>query len=293
MAKRFIALKREVYGIQDIKETVKALEKISAANLHYLKITSQRMAEYEKKMKEIFVDVLDEIPSSPLFKKTTTNKRLDIVLTAEKGLCGDLLNKLSIYFKENFKKGDDVLVIGEEGKNKIEEMGIRVNYFFAGEKDIPKEKDIRDAKKLVLSRFLDGKYNEILIFWMGFKNFGLQIPKMVTFLPIDKVKFRNEIGEKFAPKLSFPIYEPNKESILNYLLEEYLESVFYQKVLEAKLSELSARTLAMEESSEKADNLIKKLNLLYFKEKRAMITKEISDLFSHRVRRAGYELIIK
>lgn len=294
MAKKFIILKKKVSGIRDIKETVKALEKISAANLHYLKITSQRMARYEKKLKEIFVDILDEIPDSPLFQNSSASKRLNVVLTAEKSLCGDLLNKLSNFFEKNFKGGDDVLVIGRIGKNKIEEMGIKISYFFAGKKEIPKEKDVRAIKEFILSQFLKQRYKEILIFWMSFKNFGLQVPRVISFLPIDRSKFKSEIGEEFVPRLRFPIYEPNKKEILDYLLGEYIESVFYQKVLEAKLSELAARTLAMEESSEKADNLIKELNLLYFKEKRAMITKEISDLFSHRsVKGMGYKSIIK
>ena len=283
MAKKFIALKKEITGIKDIRETVKALEKISAVSLHYLKMTNQRIEAYEKVLKQIFVDILEEdFPENILFHNNKTEKKLNIVLTTEKGLCGSLLNNLSEFLKNNINKNDDVMVIGEKGKKIIKEKGIKINYTFPGFKEIPQSKDVEELKDFAISKFENQEYKEIVIFWPNFQNLGYQIPKKSIFLPIDEKNLKIELGEKINLNLGYPIYEPNQKTIINYLIREYLNLVFYQKILETKLSELSARTLSMENSSQKASDLIKKLNLRYFREKGEMVTKEITDLFSHR-----------
>jgi len=282
MAKKFIALKKEILGIEDIKETTKALEKISAASLHYLKMTNQRIENYEKILKQIFIELLEEFPENRLFQRHLKGKKLNVILTTEKGLSGGLLNNLLNFLKENIKEEEDVLVVGKEGRKKAEEKGIKISYFYPGFKEIPKDQNIRGLEDFIVSKFLNSEYREIIIFWPNFKNFGYQVPKKTTFLPIDKEKIKIELGEKSDFDFAYPIYEPGQKKIINYLIKEYLNLVFYQKILETKLSELSARTLAMENSSNKASNLIRSLNWRYFREKREVVTKEITDLFSHR-----------
>jgi len=283
MAKKFIVLKKEILGIKDLKGTVKSLEKISAANLHHLKITTERMKEYEKALKNILFDILEEKPHNLLFRKPKTKRKLNVILSIEKGLAGSLLNKLLDFFEINLnKKEDEVLVVGERGKRLLKERGIKVDYFFSGQKEIPREKDIRKIKDYIISQFLIGKYREVLIFFPNFKSFGIQQPSIFSFLPIDRGKLL-KTEEFFRLPLGYLIYEPLKGEIIDYLIKEYLGMIFYQKILETKLSELSARTIFMEEASEKADNLIKNLFHQYFKLKREIVTKEITDLYSHRL----------
>jgi F-type H+-transporting ATPase subunit gamma len=282
MAKKFIFFKKQIFEIRDIKETLKALEKISAANIHNLKITSRRMKGYEKALKKIFCDMTEEFVFNWLFKKNQAPKRLKVILTTEKGLCGGLLNQLLDFFQLNLKRNDEILIVGERGRKLCQEREIKIDYFFPGQKDIPKEEDFGEIKDFIISQFLAEKYNEVLIFYPAFETLAIQKPKSVSFLPFDKEKFKMELGEELKPVVGFPIYEPSKEEIIDYLIKEYLGLVFYQKVLETKLSELSARTVAMEEAARKAQKLINQLSYQYFREKRETITKEITDLYAHR-----------
>lgn len=285
MAKKFIQLKKQISGIEDIKETVKALEKIAAANVHRLKITSQRMKDYEKLLKKIFYDIPEKSISNPLFRKYRALRRLKIILATEKGLCGNILNRLLNYFQATLKEGsDEIMVLGEKGKKLLEERGLKINYFFHIPKDIPQERDTREIKKLILSRFLSERYNQVLIFYPSFKTLAWQKPESLIFLPLLQERFEAETkGEGVEISLGEPIYEPSQKEIIDYLIKEYLGLVFYQKILETKLSELSARTMAMETASEKAKNLLFQLSHQYFRVKREAATKEINDLYSHRL----------
>jgi len=103
MAKRYIVFKRQVSEIKDIEEMAKALEKIAAANVHYLNITSQKMKEYDKEIKRILCNVGARTLFHPLFRQKR-GKKLNVLLTSEKGLCGPLLNKLLDFFDLKTKK---------------------------------------------------------------------------------------------------------------------------------------------------------------------------------------------
>ena len=287
MAKRAVAIKREVLKVEDIEETMKALEKISAANLHFLEIATERMRAYENSLKIMLLDIADKISEEKeekWFSQREKGKKLNIVITAKKGLCGNLFNNLLDYLRKNYRKGDDIFLLGEKGKELLRERGLKFTYFLKVEEAIPKIGELGEMKEKLISYFLEGKYKEIIIFWPRFQNIGLQIPAKTTFLPIEQEKFQQELGQQ--PILGNPqlvIYEPNEGEIIDYLMKEYLKIGLYQKVLEAKLSELSARTVMMEEGQERIKKIVKKLFLQYFRRKREMVTKEITDLFSHRL----------
>jgi ATP synthase F1 gamma subunit len=288
MAKKLITYKKEILNIEDIKATMKALEKISSVDLRYLKIASQELGNYERYLKRIFSHILKEkekpFSKNRLFRSLPLKKRLNVILTSQKGLCAGLFNRLIDKFEKNMtKEKDDILVVGERGRKILEERKIDFKYFFPAEENIPGKSEAEKISRMAASRFLEGSCQEIVIFWPAFINFFRQTPREVVFLPIKKEKFEKEVGEEESLISDFPIFEPNTEKIVIYLIKEYLNIVFYQKILETKLCELSARTNAMEEAGGKADDLIKKLNLEYFRSKREMVTKEITDLFSHRI----------
>jgi ATP synthase F1 gamma subunit len=281
MAKKFIELKKEIFGIEDIKETLKALEKISAANLHNLKIASHQMKEYEKSLKEIFTNLREDF-SHPLFKKPKTKKKLKVLLGGEKGICGGLWQKLLDFFQENLKGDEEILILGEKTKALCQARDIKFNFFFPVPKEIPKEKDIKEIKDLLIWRFLRKEYREILIVWPSFESFSQQIPKETCFLPIDREKFEEELNKKSSIGFGLAIFEPSQKEVVDYLIKEYVGISFYQKVLETKLSELASRTLFTEDASEKASNLMRVLCRQYFRLKRELITKQIQELYSHR-----------
>ncbi len=73
-------------------------------------------------------------------------------------------------------------------------------------------------------------------------------------------------------------YEPSPESVLDRLFPHYLVSVVYAALVEAKASELAARTIAMDSATDNAGELIERLTLTYNRARQAEITQEISEI---------------
>ena len=74
------------------------------------------------------------------------------------------------------------------------------------------------------------------------------------------------------------IYEPDAASVIDTLLQRYIEALLYQSVAENIGSEQSARMVAMKAASDNAGNVISDLRLIYNKTRQAAITTELSEI---------------
>ena len=74
------------------------------------------------------------------------------------------------------------------------------------------------------------------------------------------------------------IFMPNADAVLGELLPQYLVTMIYAAQLQAAASELSSRMTAMSSATDNAQELTRKLALLYNKVRQANITREITEI---------------
>ena len=74
------------------------------------------------------------------------------------------------------------------------------------------------------------------------------------------------------------IYEPEAQTVLEHVLERYVEALVYHAALENLASEHAARMVAMKSASDNATKVIDALTLIYNKARQAAITQEISEI---------------
>jgi F-type H+-transporting ATPase subunit gamma len=101
-----------------------------------------------------------------------------------------------------------------------------------------------------------------------------QEPMMEQLLPLSAEKMQ---GDKGNHSWDY-IYEPDAQSVIDELLERYVEALVYQSVSENLASEQSARMVAMKSASDNAGSVIGELKLIYNKSRQAAITKELSEI---------------
>ncbi len=140
-----------------------------------------------------------------------------------------------------------------------------------------------EISKYIFDIFKNEDYEQIDIIYPSFISLAEQKCLVVPFLPFsfegDLTKKRKESEE-----LGLPIFEPSKVRIFRQALEKYIKVFLYKIILEAKLSEFSARTVAMEHASEKTKKLIARLNLSFRKERRRLVTQRQIESFSvHKI----------
>ena len=103
----------------------------------------------------------------------------------------------------------------------------------------------------------------------------VQVPSLPQLLPLKKTD-----DDKVASHHWDYLYEPDPESILDVVLDRYIQQMVYQAVLENLASEQSARMVAMKAATDNAETLVSDLQLEYNKARQSSITMELNDIVS-------------
>ncbi|NCF75199.1 MAG: hypothetical protein GWO87_01790 [Xanthomonadaceae bacterium] len=274
--KSYIKYKDQIEGFKDVSETVKTVEKIAASSIHFLKQETFNLNVYASEIEKVlaWLSIFYQKKDHPLLKKRNNGNKELIIVTGNKGLDGGLWHKIITTFIEKRKQYQSIIVIGVKGKNYLDEELIHITKSFAGLSDIPQKEETEYITNYIFNEFKQKKLLKIDILYPHFVSLAEQEAKLSSLLP-----FEFETTEE-KNKDGLPIFEPSKKKIFNNLLQKYVELFFYKIMMETKLSEFSARTVAMEHANTKIDDFIQKSTLDYTKQRRRIITQRQLESFA-------------
>ncbi len=287
--KSYIKYKNQTEGLEDVSETVKTVEKIAASAVHFLRQKVSALdaytAETEKALARLSAFYLKE--DHPLLRKRRTGERALIVLTGDKGLVGGLWHKIVNAVLENSGRYQSFIMVGAKGEGYLKEENAPSWKLFAGFSDAPEEEEIKSVMDYIFGEFKKGKFSRIDIAHPKFVSLTRQEPVFTPFLPFEfglaAEEGSEEAGGGRAIGNGLPIFEPSKQELFDELLRKYIGVFFRKIIMETKLSEFSARTVAMERAASKTGELIKKLKVGYAKERRRRITQgQLESFAAHK-----------
>lgn len=205
-------------------------------------------------------------------------KDLWILVAANNKLYGDIILRTTKLFITKAKQTDpkkvDLVVIGQQGKNVIDQSGLDRPYEYI---EIPDTNVTADFLKKLTDKLLF--YENIYVFYGRYNNLISQTPVQVALSgeipdidPKDAVELR---------KQSY-LFEPTLEEILSFFENQILSLLLNQTVQEAQLARFASRINAMETAQ---TNIQKQLEALKRSEKllRARnMSKEQTELLAGR-----------
>ncbi len=297
--KTYLAYKNQTEGIKDVSETVRTVEKIAASSVHFLRQEVSNINTYANEIEKMMarLSLFYQAKNNPLLKINKNGKKMIVILTGDKGLVGSLWYEIINIFLKNSVQYKYIVVIGAKGENYLKEESIKTTKSFINFFDIPQKREIENITKYIFDEFNKGTYSHIDILYPQFISLAQQLPTITPFLPfkftLEEIRNHNN-SNATTDKLKknkngntgegFPIFEPSKRKIFETLLQEYIGIFFHKIVMETKLSELSARTVAMEHAAAKTKELIKKLELDYTKQRRRTMTqRQLESFASHQI----------
>jgi F-type H+-transporting ATPase subunit gamma len=271
-------LKKRITSTKNTQQTTKAMKMVSAAKLRRATdaIVSQR--PYAKEIARLMSLLSDAAESeNDAQKKPVT---LCVVISSDRGLCGgynaaviraatQLLqdktaDKKEIKFAFVGKKASELMRLRYSVKSAhFEEMGQKVVF-----------KKATDLSKKLLPLYENGEVDEVFIIYNEFKNAILQVVQTDRVLPL--AVNSNSTGETNGMTL----FVPNKKDIFNSLSSKYFAVQLFKALLDAQASEHGARMSAMESATKNAGDMIRKLSLIYNKQRQAAITKELLEIIA-------------
>lgn len=279
-------LKLRIAGVKSTQKITRAMRMVAAAKLMKARKKIDASIPYisaiEKLVNKVTFSLTKSETKHPLLVGDKTNKtHLLILITSDRGLCGSFNMNLS---KELIKKINELKIqnkdfkifcIGKKGyeilKNKFNDHIIE-NINFSTQKNITIEFAEKITDKLI-SLFNNNEFNSAYVFYNHFKSAisGQIITKQI--IPI----LSNEHDAKQSNLYEF---EPSQEFILEELIPKNLSVQLYYMLLENSASEYGARMTSMENATNNAQEMIKKLTLLYNRTRQSSITKELIEIIS-------------
>ncbi len=278
----YLDYKNSIQGLEDVSETVKATEKIAASSIHSLKLEVSALKEYEANINKVLarLQLFYSGNEHPFLSKNKGGENALVMIGGAKGLVGGLWHGMVNAFLEKTYDYGAVVVVGEKLKNYLEEEKAHIVRSFFGDSDSAEEEEVSVIRDYVFNEFNKGTFSRIDILYPQFNSLAEQTPAFIPFLPFEF----SPPDTSAASAEGLPIFDPSKKRIFGELLEKYIGLYLYKVILEAKLSEFSARTVSMENAEAKTKELMRKFTSLYRKEHRLVFSQRQLEVFAaHKI----------
>ncbi|HEX7655144.1 MAG TPA: ATP synthase F1 subunit gamma [Verrucomicrobiae bacterium] len=278
-------IRRRIKSVKNTAQITKAMQMVAAAKMR----KAQQAALVGRPYAQLLNVMMAEAAAGtvgfdhPLMQARPVKKRLVILVSTDRGLCGGLNSNL---FREAAKLDKNTTVFVTAGKKAAQFIARTKRTLVAefGYKDNPEFGEARAISKAVQKLFLDGDVDAVDILYPRFVNTLTQQPSLIPFLPIGQLKAatagvgapKEELAKHNTPEIFE--FEPDEETVLGQLLPHSLNFQMHQILLETKASEQSARMVAMKNATDNAKQIIKDLTLEYNKLRQANITKELLEI---------------
>ncbi len=278
-------LNKRIRSVNSTKQITKAMKMVAAAKLNRSQGKMLAARPYSQKLTKLVEHLSGSADGgSPLFEVREVKRRLFVVVTSDKGLCGSYnMNLIKLA-----QKAIDASV-AEGVETEILSVGKKAGDYFAkrdytmferhddynGEATAQRGQQVGGA---VVDTFLAGTFDEVRLVYAQFVSMMTQQPVDQLVLPIapDSVEKADDEDEEVA-NLDY-IWEPGQAELFEVLLPLYLRNRVFMTLMEAFTSEHAARMTSMTAATDNAGELIDALTLQRNRERQAAITAELLDI---------------
>ena len=123
----------------------------------------------------------------------------------------------------------------------------------------------------IINEYINGKYHEIHLIYSEYRNSLIFVPKIFTILPLGHREIEEPLGYG-------PILEPTPQELVDTIMPIYLKTVLNSKILESEVCEQAARSNAMENATDNAQEILDELQIQFNKARQGAITQEITEI---------------
>jgi len=243
------------------------MKMIASTKLAKAQRAMQAGKEYGAANAEVFEHTkTDDVPKRKLF----------VVISSDKGLCGGIHSSVSKATRRAFKEGDTlpdadspITIIGDKAKAQLSRVlsnNIIMTFNQIG-RDVPTFADAASVTDLITTSGV--KYDVVNIIYNKFVS-AISYESSVK-------EVKNEEGLKESS--GFQAYEM-EDDVTKDLAEFTLANAIYAALVENHACEISSRRNAMDNASKNAGDMIGSLTLQYNRGRQASITNELVDIIT-------------
>ncbi len=275
-------LKRRIKTSQNIAQIAKAMETISASKIKKAQDAASGNKPYAEKILDLASKAMGQTGKKKFHHQyidlPKEKKRLYIIITPDKGLCGGLNTNLYKKILEIDSTKSIYITLGKKAQKFATKLEGELFASFPLGSTLPSYAAIIQIKNLLDELLLKKQVSQAHLLFAEFESILTQIPNTLTLLPLSLERISGNVTDEKVQESNEAIFEPDAESFLLDLLPQYVETQIYNALLQAYTSEQAARMMAMQNAKNNAFDIADYLTLVYNKSRQERITNEILDL---------------
>jgi len=275
------AIRKRIQGVTGTQQLTRAMKLVAAAKLR----RAQEAALSQRAYSAALMDVISHLAggleedSHPLLQRRDMKKVLLLIFTSDRGLCGafnlNICRAADNFVSEKKEEGIEVAVsvIGKKGNEYLLREGLEPEGFYA---DMFADTSYAPVARIgndLSTKYVEGDFDGLFVLFNYFRSPAVQRVTLSQVLP---VQLEATLGGDESQVEH--VFEPDKPSLLDTLFPMFVNIQLYQSLLESVASEMGARMTAMDNATNNAQDLVKRLTLAYNKARQETITTELMDI---------------
>ncbi len=274
-------LRKRIQTVKSTRQITKAMKMVSASKLKRSQDALLSLRPYAYKLVGLINALKDRIDDfqHPLMSVREIKKIRLIVISSDRGLCGsynsNIIKKAESYIKEAGLSQDNCIIdfVGKKAYEYFKKRYSNIGDNYRIDEN-PTYKTLSYVGDRVIDSYIQGDFDSLVIIYNEFKSAMSQKITVERLFPIMTPEYQDtSIVDNFK-------YEPNKDEVLEGLLPKYVKVEVLRILLESFASEHGARMTAMESATKNSDEMMKKLSLIYNRQRQAVITTELMEIVS-------------
>ena len=262
-------LKRRIVGADETIKITRAMHLIAASKITKVQTKVDSSRTFVHEMKDA-VSMLGPITDYKLGNvKNPKAKKVCIIVSSDKGLCGDYNHKVFAFADEEIKKNgyNEIYAIGQSCREYYLKKKVTVSNAFIYMMQEPFIEDAMRVADVIIKDFIDGKSSRVDIIY--------------TYVE-ENSKLKNYLVNKQLLPIE-PLENQTKKSLAEekiegeYILYQYVWARIYYALCSASLALNGERMVAMQKSTNNGKELKDKLSNEYNHIRQESITNELID----------------
>ena len=299
----FSAIKKRMKSVNDISQMTNAMQLVSSAKMRRSQLLHESMYPFVSFCVESMQEMIrnNEHLDNPFFvleqkQEGETWKIGYYVLSGDQGLAGAYNNNMVRITEdhvrskilENTQKGVstsyELNVFGRLAREKLIKNGYNVNSKFSFPIAEPTYFDARQVSAIMRHRFLNGDFDLVYLLYTHMQSSIKMEPVALRLLPVDTKSISRVLPDQLDDAGMAMLsgsdieYFPDSGAVFNYLIDSYTNAMVYGAMVDAFASEQTARLTAMENATDNAEEMMKKLELMSNRARQAKITTELTEI---------------
>ena len=279
-----------IKSINDTKKITNAMYLISSSKLKRAKKSLSDTEPYFFALQSSIAKILEHTDSTQVRQKyfeegmtkpEAERKKAYIVVTADKGLAGAYNhNVIKIAEKEIEKHPNSkIYIIGQVGMHYFEHRNVEFSHSCKYTIQNPTLSRARSIAETLLDSYLRDKVDEVYIIYTKMINSMSSEAEMLKLLPMDKGDFKTDELLETGERTEYE-FMPSSDVVFDTIVPNWLSGLVYGALVEAYCSEQNSRMMAMQSSTDNANEMLRDLNVVYNRVRQAAITQEITEVIS-------------